>query len=164
MWLCSFLKQEKVKRSAVDLNESMILSPCEQIPVHFEGVSISQWTPIPSETSCKGVTLFSGCCNATTNECFGSHCSRSDKRTITGRRRQGEKGRLVQSIKNSYPVFLVEWVMERVGPGEGRGGDGQEQANKQKSKLTTFSPLPRQWVSFVDKGTIPKLQVSWRSS
>ena len=80
MSLCSFLKQEKVKRSAADLNESMILSPMmRKIPVHFEGVSISKWTPIPSETSCKGVTLFSGCCNATTKEFFGSHCSRSDR-------------------------------------------------------------------------------------
>ena len=47
-------------------------------------------------------------------------------RTITGRRRQGEKGRLVQSIKNSYPVFfgLVDY-----GEREGRGGDGQGRAN-----------------------------------
>lgn len=33
--------------------------------------------------------------------------------------RQGEKGRLVQSIKNSFPVFLVEWIMERGGAGRG---------------------------------------------
>ena len=42
--------------------------------------------------------------------------------------RQGEEGRLVQSIKNSYPVFLVEWIMERGGAGrggEGRGGAGR---------------------------------------
>ena len=75
-----FFEAGKVKRSVVDLNVRMILSPMmRKIPVHFEGVSISQWTPIPSETSCKGVTLFSGCCNATTNEFFGSHCGRSDR-------------------------------------------------------------------------------------
>ena len=33
--------------------------------------------------------------------------------------KQGEKGRLVQSIKNSYPVFFG-WVDY----GEGRGGEG----------------------------------------
>ena len=75
-----FFEAGKVKRSVVDLNVRMILSPMmRKIPVHFEGVSISQWTPIPSETSCKGVTLFSGCCNTTTKEFFGSHCSGSDR-------------------------------------------------------------------------------------
>ena len=39
--------------------------------------------------------------------------------------RQGEKGRLVQSIKNSYPVFLVEWIMERGGAGRGWSGAGK---------------------------------------
>ena len=34
--------------------------------------------------------------------------------------KQGEKGRLVQSIKNSYPVFLVEWIMERGWSGAGK--------------------------------------------
>ena len=47
--------------------------------------------------------------------------------------RQREKGRLVQSINNLYPVFLVEWIMERGGAGRGgagRGGEGRGGAGR----------------------------------
>ena len=104
----------------------MILSPMmRKIPVHFEGVSISQWTPIPSETSCKGVTLFSGCCNATTKEFFGSHCSRSD-REHEGRRETRGKGETGTKYKELVPSFFwLSGLWRR----EGRGGDGQGRAN-----------------------------------
>ena len=48
--------------------------------------------------------------------------------------RQGEKGRLVQSIKNSYPVFLVEWIMERVGV-KGRGREGMVRGGQMNRNL-----------------------------
>ena len=51
----------------------------------------------------------------------------NDNRQQAGRHcvRQGEKGRLVQSINNLYPVFLVEWIMERGGAGRGWSGAGK---------------------------------------